>query len=139
MTKRNYENDIDYKGFNIIIWNDNGKRVFAIGNKDFPNIVIVKEWVDNIRKQEDAYKDDDGVWRWVSNDQVPFKEMLECWGLDDDTMQKCVDARDKDTSEFLVDYKERMKDYVPSDEERFEMRAAFGKETVVNVITGKIQ
>jgi len=38
----------------------------------------------------------------------------------------------------IADYCERMKDHVPSAEEQFEMRAAFGEgETVVNVFTGK--
>lgn len=97
-----------------------------------------REKLENAEKIKDAYQDDEGVYRWKSNDRVPFSDMLECWNLDADTMEKCVAAREKDDAEFLADYRERMKDYVPSDEEMFEMRAAFGEgETVVNVITGE--
>lgn len=39
---------------------------------------------------------------------------------------------------WLAEYREAMKDYEPSEEELFEMRAAFGEgATVVNVFTGK--
>ena len=42
------------------------------------------------------------------------------------------------TDAFLADYRESRKNHVPSAEERFEMRAAFGEgATVVNVITGQ--
>lgn len=137
MTKK-YENNIDYKGFNIVIWNDKGNRTFAIGTKEFPNIVFAKEYARDCAKFNDAYKDDEGVYRWKSNDRVPFDDMLQTWGLSIETIGKCQVARDKDNSEFLAGYRERMKDYVPSDEEMFEMRSAFGEgETVVNVITGQ--
>lgn len=44
----------------------------------------------------------------------------------------------KQADEFISAYKERMKNHVPSDEELFEMRAAFGPgATVVNAITGQ--
>lgn len=136
---KKYENDIDYKGFNIVIWREDGKRIFAIGTKEFPNIVFAKEYVDNILNRDDAYQDDEGVWRWKSNNRVPFDDMLECWNLDAETLQKCKDARDHDNSVFLNEYRERMKDYEPSAEELFEMRSAFGEGAeVVNVITGKV-
>jgi len=39
---------------------------------------------------------------------------------------------------FLDDARERMSNHVPTEEEKYEMRAAFGEgATVVNVITGK--
>ena len=42
------------------------------------------------------------------------------------------------TAAFLADYREAMKNHVPSGEEIYEMRAAFGEgETVMNVITGQ--
>ena len=80
MTKK-YENDIDYKGFNIVIWNDNGKRVFAIGNKEFPHMPFAKEYIDKIHNKDDAYQDANGVWRWNSNDRVPFEDILELLSL----------------------------------------------------------
>lgn len=97
-----------------------------------------KEKIENATWIEKAYKDEHGVYRWKSNDRVPFDDMLECWNLDEETLQKCKDARDADNAAFFAEYRERMKDYEPSDEERFEMRAAFGEGAeVVNVITGK--
>lgn len=137
MSKK-YENDIDYKGHNIVVWNDNGNRIFAIGTKEFPHMPFAKEYIDKIHQKNDAYQDEEGVWRWKTNDRVPFKDMLECWGLDEETMQKCIAARKKDTSAFLSKYRKQMENYVPSAEEKFEMQAAFGEGAeVVNVITGK--
>ena len=138
---KQYENDIDYRGFNIVVWKKDGNKVFAIGTKEFPHMPFAKKYIDNIHMKYDAYQDDDGVWRWKSNNRVPFKDMLECWGLDSETMQKCIEAKEKDTSAFLKSYRKQMENYVPSSEERFEMQAAFGEGAqVVNVITGqKIQ
>lgn len=97
-----------------------------------------REKLENAKKIKDAYKDSDGVYRWESNDRVPPSDMLECWNLDAETLQKCNDTRDSENSAFIAEYKERMKNYVPSAEEMFEMRAAFGEgERVVNVITGQ--
>lgn len=83
-----------------------------------------------------TWTDDDGALHWCSNDTpVPldvFKDALQV----PPAAQQVV--RDQHTAEFLARYREQMKDYQPSDEERFEMRAAFGPgETVVNVITGQ--
>ena len=97
-----------------------------------------REKLENAEKKNDAYKDSEGVWRWKSSNNVPFDDMLECWNLSEEEMKKCAEARDADNSAFLKDYRERMKNHVPSDEEMFEMKAAFGEgETVVNVLTGK--
>jgi len=42
------------------------------------------------------------------------------------------------TSAFLAAYRKAMENHVPSEEEMFEMRGAFGPgATVVNVVTGK--
>lgn len=100
-----------------------------------------EEKLENAEKIKDAYQDDEGVWRWKSSNNVPFEDMLECWGLDSETMQKCIEARKKDTSKVIADYRKQMENHEPSDEEMYEMRAAFGEgEEVVNVITGqKIQ
>jgi hypothetical protein len=140
--KKKYVNEINYEGQNIVKWQvGKGQYVFAIGTKEFPNIVFAKEYARNCAMFNEAYRDDEGVYRWKSNNRVPFDDMLQTWGLSIETIGKCQAARDKDNSEFLADYRKRMENYVPSDEEMFEMRAAFGEETtVVNVITGqKIQ
>jgi hypothetical protein len=91
----------------------------------------------------EVYQDAKGVYRWKSNDQVPPFEaheygargFFEMPGFD---YKKQREAREADTTTFLAEYRERMKNYVPSGEEMFEMRAAFGPgEEVVNVITGQ--
>jgi len=89
--------------------------------------------------EEDSYTDSEGVIRWKSNDRVPFDDLLENAGVDTDTRQRCRVARDADTEKTLSEYREAMKNHVPSDEEMYEMRAAFGPGAkVVNVITGKV-
>jgi len=43
-----------------------------------------------------------------------------------------------DTERVIAQYREAMQNYIPSDEERYEMKAAFGEGVeVVNVFTGK--
>lgn len=77
----------------------------------------------------------DGIYRWKSNDHVPFDDLLEEAGVPADVRARCKTARAADTAAFLEDYRANYKG--PSDEERAEMRAAFGPGTVVmNVVTG---
>lgn len=79
----------------------------------------------------------DGVYYWKrSGNIVPV-----CVFTNDAFLQPPVEhvaAYEKDRDESLAAYRERMKNHVPSGEELYEMRAAFGTGvTVVNVITGK--
>ena len=99
------------------------------------------EWVhdeDKTRRDWDRAYVKDGVVRWKSNDNVPFEDMLrgfETLGFEFD-MQASIAARNKDTQEFLANYRRNPPTY--SAEHLAEMRAAFGPgETVVNVITGQ--
>ena len=85
----------------------------------------------------------DDVVRWNSNNQVPPTDILQYFlqaGKSFD-LEKSLRVRDMETQEFLKNYRESMKNYTPSAEELFEMRSAFGKDTVVvNIVTGqKIQ
>jgi hypothetical protein len=65
--------------------------------------------------------------------------MLELRGITRDEHRHSTVSRKWETQAFLDAYRERMANHVPSDEERFEMRAAFGEGVeVVNVITGKV-
>jgi hypothetical protein len=55
-----------------------------------------------------------------------------------DVPPRQVEMYDISTDAFMKEYIEQMKDHVPSAEERYELRAAFGEgETVVNVTTGQ--
>lgn len=86
----------------------------------------------------DAYQDSKGVWRWKSSNNVPFDDMLEKNGISVAVRKACAEARDKDNAEFAETYRKRMENYVPSAEEMYEMRAAFGPgAVVVNVLTGR--
>ena len=91
---------------------------------------------------EGRHYNDGYVIRWKSNDNVPPADLLEDWWRVDAIsmceLKESEKARDRETSAFLDAYAESMRNHVPSDEEMFEMRAAFGEgETVVNVITGR--
>lgn len=84
----------------------------------------------------------DGAIRWKSNERVVPKHCREvlahsCYRglLDEDA---CEAAEDVEIKASIESYREMRRNYVPSDEELFEMRAAFGEgSTVVDVITGK--
>lgn len=83
----------------------------------------------------------DGVVRWNSNKRIPPIEILDFWkyiGLDFD-YEKSLKIQNEEDAIFIAQYKESMKNYKPSEEEIFEMRAAFGAgEKVVNIITGQM-
>ena len=88
------------------------------------------------------YFDDNEVVRWKSNDSVPPEDILEEMFvdgvLDEEQLRYAQMIRNREQVAFLVEYRERMANHVPSDEEMFEMRAAFGEgATVANAITGK--
>lgn len=88
----------------------------------------------------DTYKDSNYVLRWKSNDRVPPQEVLDFWKFIGKrfNMSKSVAAREREDKQSIEQYKKRMENYKHSDEELSEMRAVYGKGTViVDVITGK--
>ncbi len=80
----------------------------------------------------------DGIVRWNSNDNVPPTDVLDLWkfmGFNFD-MDASLVAQKADLQAFLADY--RANDTGPTDEDRFEARAAFGSGVeIVNCITGR--
>jgi hypothetical protein len=89
------------------------------------------------------YKDEENlVIRWVSNDSIPPQECMD-WLYENNFVGrgwyvKSNSVREIEQDKFLEEYCERMANHVPSDEDVFEMRSAFGDgNIVVNVITGK--
>lgn len=89
---------------------------------------------------EDAVVDSNGIVRWKSNNSVPPKDILEFWQYlkKDFDYDKSTEVREKESAEFLGNYRKSQanREYTP--EELFEMRATFGKgEVVENIITGK--
>jgi hypothetical protein len=90
--------------------------------------------------EADAYLDK-GIVRWKSNHSVPPTDILEFWKFLKKPFdyQRSLEQRTVEVQHSIDQYRESMKNHVPSEEELFEMRAAFGEgETVVNVITGKL-
>jgi len=84
---------------------------------------------------EDIYNVD-GVLYWKSSNNIVPTHVFEDAGMVPTDIQ--IAAYNKDTTEFLDRYREKMKDYEPSDVEKNEMRAAFGEGTkVINIVTGK--
>jgi sugar phosphate isomerase/epimerase len=96
--------------------------------------------MNNATKHKDSfYVDMNGIVRWNSNDRVPFDDMLqdfvEAGYIGVETKSASNEARTIEAAESLANY---ARNYTgPSDEERFEARAAFGAGAeVVNIITG---
>jgi hypothetical protein len=86
----------------------------------------------------EAYTDDGLVWRWVSNNSVCPLDAAQQYGIPVNEAAQ-IETRDRENRAFLEEYRQRMAKHVPSDEEMYEMRAAFGPGAkVVNVVTGRI-
>jgi len=82
-----------------------------------------------------------GVVRWQSSDNVPFDDMLDRFVAEGKITSKeraiSNQVRERESAEALQKYFDRNKGRKLSDEERFEMRAAFGAGAqVTNIITG---
>ena len=86
--------------------------------------------------------DTNGVIRWNSSNNVPFDDMLTEFliaGLvSQEEVLRSMSAREIEQEESLRAYFEMRKKHGYSDEEKFEMRAAFGDEEVVDIFTGKV-
>ena len=91
--------------------------------------------VERVRKMiETESYEVDGVLYWKSNDAVVPPFTYKDAELPVNEKQQA--AYDAANEAFFAEYAKR--DHTPTDEELFEMRAAFGEgETVVNVITGE--
>lgn len=85
---------------------------------------------------------DNNVVRWNSSDNVPPEDILAEFvvaGLiDSETAVNSINVKKQEDLAFLKEYVANRKKYGYSDEEKFEMRAAFGNEPVVDIFTGKL-
>lgn len=82
---------------------------------------------------------ENGIVRWKSNGRIPPDDLLELWhyaGCSFDYEESCR-KRSAEDAAAIKEYREQMKDYIPSGEELMEMRAAFEGTMVVDVLTGK--
>lgn len=80
------------------------------------------------------------VVRWISSNNIPFEDMLERFllaGVITDTdMANSIAQRKVEDKAAIEAYISNRQKYGYSDEEKFEMRAAFGDEEVVDMFTG---
>jgi hypothetical protein len=85
----------------------------------------------------EAESADGRVWRWTSNGAVCPLDACKEYGIPCDPVAQAT-AIDEEVEQFLGEYRRMMAGRGPSEEERFEMRAAFGRGVeVVDVITGR--
>ena len=97
---------------------------------------VLKYW-----EEDGAYVDAQGIMRWRSNESVPPADCLMA-ALDMGLItlpqhNHSVEVGKAETRKVIEAYR-AAQPAQPSDEELYEMRAAFGRgEVVVNVITGR--
>lgn len=81
------------------------------------------------------------VVRWCSSNNIPFSdklaEFLADGLIDQQTVVNSINARKIEDAKFLNEYVQYRLKNGYSDEEKFEMRAAFGGEEIVDIFTGK--
>lgn len=89
--------------------------------------------------KNEFYVDSSNVVRWNSSDQVPFDDMLTQFLIEDlidsETVVNSMKQRKVEAAASIEAYVDNRKQYGYSDEEKFEMRAAFGDEEVVDLFT----
>lgn len=81
------------------------------------------------------------VVRWIKSDNIVPGDILEMAVADGviqlDDLLNSTTAREIEDKKFIAQYVANRQKYGYSDEEKFEMMAAFGGEEVVDVFTGK--
>lgn len=111
-------------------------------NKHFWQKNAEKEvaWVLNKYENGELLIDENGVATWVSNGNAIPEDCVEkaIYGGLPVNARRTKALADFQAEKSLREYRERMKNHVYSDEELFEMRAAFGAgAVVVDAITGR--
>jgi hypothetical protein len=85
---------------------------------------------------------ENNVIRWMSNDTVPPKDILAelCVAgfITNETLYDSIATKKVEDDAFLDQYIANRRKFGYSDEEKFEMQAAFGGEEVVDVFTGEV-
>jgi hypothetical protein len=90
---------------------------------------------------KDAYFDEkDGVYRWKSNNAIPFKDMLVANDVPADTISRCAAVRDAELDASVALYMQMRDARTPEqiEEERAMARAEFGPgHMMMNILTGE--
>jgi hypothetical protein len=85
-----------------------------------------------------GYQDAAGIWRWRSNDRVPFDDLLTAAGVSAELRARCQAVRDEQTIAAVAAYRAMRAAHGYSAEEQAEMRAAFGPgHKVRDIFTGQ--
>lgn len=86
-----------------------------------------------------ATRSTEGVWRWNSNNNcIPDNSLRNAGFVSDEDRDATAAVRDVEQRQAIQRYREQRTESGYSDEEMFEMRAAFGEGTeVVDVFTGQ--
>lgn len=99
---------------------------------DWRRVEENKRLIDQVRNE--TYIDETGALRWLSSKNTVPDDVCEIAGVSDEVRELTRKANERDIDEL----RQSMMDKEYSEEELFEMRAAFGPgATVVNVLTGK--
>ena len=89
---------------------------------------------------ENTYMDNN-VIRWVSNKTVPPTDILAdlCVAgyITTEMLYDSIHTKKKEDDAFLDQYIANRRKFGYSDEEKFEMQAAFAGETVIDIFTGE--
>lgn len=87
--------------------------------------------------KKESYIDNTGAYRWIKSNNVVPNDILVQANVDASTLK--ITARER-----LIEQGKVLKAYIAhraengySREERYEMKAAFGNESVIDVFTGK--
>lgn len=82
------------------------------------------------------------VVRWLTSDNIPFEdkltEFLIAGLIDQQTVVNSINLRKEEDKAFLTEYIANRQKFGYSDEEKFEMRAAFAGEEVIDLFTGEV-
>ena len=107
-------------------------------NPRFPFEVEENERMAKELKKDVIYKDGVGIWKESKNClPMDIAKLAQYLGYPID-LQKHERASNKQIHEFFVQYRKARENYILSEEEQTEMRAAFGEGVeVVNVVTGQ--
>jgi hypothetical protein len=85
---------------------------------------------------------ENNVIRWNSNNTVPPKDILAdlCVAgyITTEILYDSIATKNIEDTAFLEQYVANRKKYGYSDEEKFEMQAAFAGEQVVDIFTGEV-
>lgn len=98
-------------------------------------------------KKEAYFDKEASVYRWKSNNAIPFEDMLAKNNVGIEIIETCNKVRDEEQLKFFAEYTEQQKKFWESADTETkmarrevlaEMRAAFGTNTTVtNCITGR--